>query len=61
MYPEYCEFMVRQGATSISVNPDAVISSRQLVASIEQKIILEKSLEDTQKKATWKPKWDSDK
>jgi len=61
VYPEYCEFMVRQGATSISVNPDAVISSRQLVASIEQKIILEKSLEDTQKKATWKPKWDSDK
>jgi pyruvate,water dikinase len=61
VYPEYCEFMVRQGATSISVNPDAVISSRRLVASIEQKIILERSLEDIQQKTAWEPKWDSDK
>jgi len=41
VYPEYCEFLVRQGATSMSVNPDTVIATRKLVASIEQKILLE--------------------
>ena len=60
VYPEYCEYMVRQGATSISVNPDAVISSRRLVASIEQKIILERSL-DLYKQSSWQPKWDTNK
>ncbi len=60
VYPEYCEYMVRQGATSISVNPDAVISSRRLVASIEQKIILERSL-DVHTQSSWEPKWDSGK
>lgn len=40
-YPEVVEFLVREGATSISVNPDKVIETRLLVASIEQKILLE--------------------
>lgn len=41
VYPEYCEFLVREGVTSLSVNPDAVVPTRKLVASIEQRILLE--------------------
>jgi len=41
VYPEVVEFLVRKGIDSISVNPDAVISTRRLVASIEKKILLE--------------------
>lgn len=40
-YPEYLEFLVREGADSISVNPDAVVSARLLVDSIEKKLLLE--------------------
>ena len=42
VYPEIVEFLVRKGIDSISVNPDAVINVRRLVASIERKILLEK-------------------
>ncbi|MEM4139127.1 MAG: putative PEP-binding protein, partial [Sulfolobaceae archaeon] len=41
VYPEIVEFLVREGIDSISVNPDAVIQTRRLVASIERKLILE--------------------
>jgi len=41
VYPEFTEFLVRQGIDSISVNPDVVVSTRRLVAAIEQKILLE--------------------
>lgn len=44
VYPDYLEFMIRCGATSISVNPDSVISARRNVAMIEQKIQMEKAL-----------------
>ncbi len=44
VYPDYLEFMIRCGATSISVNPDTVISSRKSVAVIEKKIQMEKAL-----------------
>lgn len=37
VYPEVVEFLVRAGIDSISVNPDAVISVRRQVASVEQK------------------------
>lgn len=40
-YPEIVEFLIREGATSISVNPDKVIETRNLVASLERKIMLE--------------------
>ena len=40
-YPEMVEFFVREGATSISVNPDKVIETRNLVAAIERKLTLE--------------------
>ncbi len=42
VYPEVVEFLVRKGIDSISVNPDAVVRVRRLVASIERKLIIEK-------------------
>jgi pyruvate,water dikinase len=39
------EWLVRQGIDSISVNPDAVVRIRYLVAQIERRIMLEKMLE----------------
>ncbi|MBW1895901.1 MAG: phosphoenolpyruvate synthase [Deltaproteobacteria bacterium] len=44
VYPDYLEFMIRCGCTSISVNPDTVVSSRRSVAMLEQKIQMEKAL-----------------
>jgi len=44
VYPDYLEFMIRCGCTSISVNPDTVLSARRNIAMIEQKIQLEKAL-----------------
>ncbi|HIE12406.1 MAG TPA: phosphoenolpyruvate synthase [Desulfotomaculum sp.] len=41
VYPEFTEFLVRNGIDSISVNPDTVSDTRRLVASVEQKVILE--------------------
>ncbi len=43
VYPELTEFLVKIGIDSISVNPDAVIWTRKLVASIEKKILLERT------------------
>ncbi len=40
--PDFTEFLVRNGIDSISVNNDAVVRTRQLVASLEQKILLER-------------------
>ncbi|MEM2104385.1 MAG: phosphoenolpyruvate synthase [Candidatus Bathyarchaeia archaeon] len=67
--PDLTEFLVRTGIDSISVNPDAVVATKQLVASIEQKIILEKLAEQPQKflqrsvkksesSLEWTPEWD---
>ncbi|MEW6675813.1 MAG: phosphoenolpyruvate synthase [Nitrospirota bacterium] len=44
VYPDYLEFMIRCGCTSISVNPDTVLSARRNVAMIEHKIQMEKAL-----------------
>lgn len=44
VYPELTEFMIRQGIDSISVNADVVISTKRLIAQIERRIMLEKSL-----------------
>lgn len=41
-YPDFAEFLVRNGITSISVNPDTVEYTRRLVAQVEQRILLEK-------------------
>ena len=43
--PDFTEFLVRSGIDSISVNNDAVVATKNLVASIEQKIILERLAE----------------
>jgi pyruvate,water dikinase len=47
--PDFAEFLVRVGIDSISVNNDAVVATRKLVASIEQKIILERLAEQSER------------
>ncbi len=42
VYPQMVEFLVRAGIDSISVNPDAVLSTRVLVASVEMKALRER-------------------
>jgi pyruvate,water dikinase len=42
VYPEFTEFLVKCGMDSISVNPDTVENTKRLVASVEQKMLLEK-------------------
>lgn len=41
VYPELCEFLVQSGIDSISVNPDAVVRTKKMVAHIEQRILLD--------------------
>ncbi len=41
-YPEFAEFLVKNGIDSMSVNPDTVDYTRRLVATVEQRIILNK-------------------
>ena len=41
VYPEFCEFLVKSGIDSISVNPDAVGSTKKMVAQLEQRIMLD--------------------
>ena len=41
-YPEFAEFLVEAGITSMSVNPDTVDYTRRVVAQVEQKMILRK-------------------
>jgi pyruvate, water dikinase len=43
--PDFAEFLVRAGIDSISVNNDAVVATRKHVASVEQKIILDRLAE----------------
>ena len=43
IYPEFTEFLVREGIDSISLNADTVIDTIRLIASIEQKVLLERS------------------
>jgi len=38
VYEDFCEFLVRSGIDSISVNPDAVVKTRKLVWEIERKM-----------------------
>ena len=41
-YPEFAEFLVKEGIDSMSVNPDTVSYTRRIVASVEQRMILKK-------------------
>ena len=36
-------FLIKSGIDSVSVNPDAVKSTKHLVAQVEQRIMLEKA------------------
>jgi len=67
--PDFAEFLVKAGIDSISVNADAVIATRKLVASVEQKMILEQLAELREKFSgrtsrkpkqdrEWSPRWD---
>lgn len=40
VFPEITELLVRNGATSVSVSPDVVVSTRKLIASVEKRILL---------------------
>jgi pyruvate,water dikinase len=42
VFPEITEIFVREGATSVSVNPDVIIQTKKLIASIERRILLNK-------------------
>ena len=41
VYPEFAEFLVREGIDSISLNPDTVLDTIRHVAAAEQRILLE--------------------
>lgn len=58
--PDFAEFLVRAGIDSISVNNDAVVATKKLVASIEQKMILEQlsELREKNQGQVGKPKED---
>ena len=59
-YPEVVEFLVREGAVSMSVNPDKVIETKLLVAAIEQKLILEgmrKMRQSNGDQGAMQPRW----
>ncbi len=59
-YPEVVEFLVREGVVSMSVNPDRVIETKQLVAGIEQKLIMEgmrKMRQNEMDQGVLQPRW----
>jgi pyruvate,water dikinase len=68
--PDFTEFLVRAGIDSISVNNDVVVRTRQWVASLEQKILLERLAEMGQRsirraprtmkkpELEWSPEWE---
>jgi pyruvate,water dikinase len=41
VYPEFCEFLVRAGIDSISLNADTVLTTINYVAAAEQRMVLE--------------------
>ena len=69
--PDFAEFLVRVGIDSISVNNDAVVATKKLVASIERKLMLEELAEQRERSMghprvrpkqdwAWGPRWIGD-
>lgn len=52
-YDEIVDFLVRSGIDDISVNPDAVVHVRKLVASVEKRIELEAALGKVETDKDW--------
>ncbi|MCX6812456.1 MAG: phosphoenolpyruvate synthase [Candidatus Berkelbacteria bacterium] len=40
IYPEFCELMVKNGATSVSVTPDVAIQTKKIIASVEKRLMM---------------------
>ena len=40
-YPDFTEFLIKEGIDSVSVNPDTVKATKKLVAAVEQRIMLD--------------------
>ena len=38
-FPELTEKLVRRGITSVSVNPDAIETTREIIADVEERIL----------------------
>jgi len=45
-YPEFAEFLVREGIDSLSLNPDSIIQVRRRVARVEKELELSKEQGD---------------
>jgi len=45
VYPEVTEVLVKAGITSVSVAPDAAVSTRKLMASVEKKLLLSQAID----------------
>ncbi|MDR2866225.1 MAG: phosphoenolpyruvate synthase [Methanomassiliicoccaceae archaeon] len=41
VYPEFTEFLVQEGIDGISLNPDTVIKTKSVIASAEQRVLLQ--------------------
>ena len=52
VYPEFTAFLVRAGIDSVSVNPDVVVQTKYLVASVEHRLQLEEQY-------SYRPPWKS--
>ncbi len=43
-FPDFTEFLIRNGIDSISINQDVAVQTRQMVAQIERKVLMESAL-----------------
>lgn len=50
VYPEFAEFLVKEGIDSISLNPDTVVKTKRHIAAVERKLLLKSLKKDKKKK-----------